>query len=119
MYRYAAERKKECEENIIQELQDRYSRNEVWKFCERVRNIKRGFQPRITVCRVKIGNLIADERQILKRWAECFEERLSSSAMQPLNAETAFFGPELHIPVRSSVQFNRYFVSIGYVCKHV
>jgi hypothetical protein len=36
---------------------------------------------------------------MLSRYAEYFEERLSSNAMQRLNAETVFFGPELHIPV--------------------
>jgi hypothetical protein len=69
------------------------------KLYEGACNIKRGFQPRITVCRDKTGDLIASERQILKRGAEYFEERLSSNAMQPLNAETVFFGLDLHVPV--------------------
>jgi hypothetical protein len=60
-------KKKKYEDNIFHELQDRYSRNEVQKFYEGVRNIKRGFPPRITVCWVKIGNLIAGEQQILNR----------------------------------------------------
>jgi hypothetical protein len=62
-------------------------------------NIKRGFQPRITVYRDKTGDPIAIERQILKRGAEYFEERLSSNVIQPLNAETVLFSPELHVPL--------------------
>jgi hypothetical protein len=54
-------KKKEYEENIIQEFQDRYPRNELRKFYERVSNIKRSFQSRITVCQDKIGKLIAGE----------------------------------------------------------
>jgi hypothetical protein len=81
-------KKKEYEENIFHKFQDRYSRNEVRKFYERVPNIKRGFQPRITVCWDKIGNLIAGEQQILNRWAEYFEELLSSKTTQCMNAET-------------------------------
>jgi hypothetical protein len=61
--------------------------------------LKRDFQPGVTVCRYKTRDLIAGERQILNRWAEYFEERLSSNSMHPLNAETVIFGPELHIPV--------------------
>jgi hypothetical protein len=64
-----------------------------------MRDIKRGFKPRITVCRVKTANLIAGERQILNRWAEYYEENFSSSVMQLLNAETVFIGPGLHISV--------------------
>jgi hypothetical protein len=64
-----------------------------------VNNIKRVFQPRFTVCRDKIGNLIAGEQQILNRWAEYFEELLSSKTTQRMNTEIVYFGPELHIPV--------------------
>jgi hypothetical protein len=55
-----------------------------------VQNFKKGFQPKITVCRDKTTNLIAGEQLILNRWAEYFEEHLSSNAMQPLNAEIVF-----------------------------
>jgi hypothetical protein len=85
---YAAGRKKEYKENIFHELQERYSRNEVQKLYKGVHNIKRGFQPRITVCWDKIGNLTAGEQQILNRWAEYFEEPLSSKTTQLANAET-------------------------------
>jgi hypothetical protein len=98
-------KKKEYEENIFHELQNIYSRNEVRTFYEGVRNIKRGFQPRTTVCRDKIGNLIAGEQQILDRWAEYFEELLSSKTTQLTNvAETVYFGPELHISVPTVIE---------------
>jgi hypothetical protein len=97
-------KKKGYEENIFQELQDRYSRYEIWKFYEGVHNIKKGFQPRIMVCQDKTGNLIAGEQQILNRWARYFEERLSSNAVQPLNAETVFFSPEKHISVPTGTE---------------
>jgi hypothetical protein len=45
-------KKKEYQENIFHELQDRYSRNEIRKCCEGVCNIKRGLQPRI---RIRLG----------------------------------------------------------------
>jgi hypothetical protein len=62
------------------------------------------FQPRIAVCRGKTGNIITVEQQILNRWIECFEERLNSNGMQPLNAEAVFFGPELHIPAATATE---------------
>jgi hypothetical protein len=52
------------------------------------RTILRGFKPKITVCRDKIGNLIAGEEHILNRWAEYFEELLSTKTTQCMNAET-------------------------------
>jgi hypothetical protein len=65
-----------------------------------VRNIKRGFQLRTTVCWDKIGNRIAGEQQILNRWAEYFEELLkSSTTTQSMNTEIVYFSPELHISV--------------------
>jgi hypothetical protein len=67
-----------------------------------VRNIRRGFQPR--VCRDKIGNLIAGEQQILNRWAEYFEELLSSKTTQRMNAEIVYLGPELHISVPTVIE---------------
>jgi hypothetical protein len=51
-----------------------------------VHNIKRGFQPRITVCQDKTGNVITGEKWILDRQAEYFEKHLGSNAMQLLNA---------------------------------
>jgi hypothetical protein len=63
-------KKKEYEEDIIQELQDRYPRNEVRKFYEGVCNIKRSCQQRVTVCQDKTGNLTAGERQLLNMWSD-------------------------------------------------
>jgi hypothetical protein len=70
--------------NIIQDLQDRLIRNEEWKFYEGVHNIKMGFEPRIMACRNTTENLIASEQQILTRWVEYFEERLSTGKFLPL-----------------------------------
>jgi hypothetical protein len=61
-------KKKEHERNIIQKLQDRYSRN-VQKFYEGVSNFKREFKSRISVCRDKTGNMIFGEQHILNIWA--------------------------------------------------
>jgi hypothetical protein len=38
------------------------------------------------------------------RWAEYFEERLSSNGMKPLNVETVSFGPELHMPEATTTE---------------
>jgi hypothetical protein len=58
-----------------------------------LRNIKRGFQPRITVCRDETGDRVASERQILNRGPEYFEKHLNSNAMQPLIVKIVFFRP--------------------------
>ena len=41
-------------------------------FYARVRNFKKGYQPRTDFCRDTKGTLIGDKRGILDRWAEHF-----------------------------------------------
>jgi hypothetical protein len=53
-------KEKAYEENIIQELQHKYSRNEGNFMTGRI-TLRGGFQPRITVCWDETGNLIAGE----------------------------------------------------------
>jgi hypothetical protein len=65
-------KKKEYEESIFQEIQERYMRNEARKFYEGIRNIKKCFQPRTTFCRNKNGDLIGGEQQVLDKWTEYY-----------------------------------------------
>jgi hypothetical protein len=97
-------KEKEYEENIFQEIQERYTKNEARKFYEGIRNIKKGFQPRTTFCRNKKGDLTGGEQQVLDIWTEYFEDLLSNKMMQSTNNETVYFGPELHIPEPTNIE---------------
>jgi hypothetical protein len=91
-------RKEEYEENIFQEIQERYMRNEARKFYEGICNIKKRFSTKNYLLWNKNGDLIGGKQQVLDRWTEYFEDLLSNKMMQSANNETVYFGPELHIP---------------------
>jgi hypothetical protein len=44
--------------NILQDLQDKFRRNETRKYYDSIRNIKRGFQPRTNMCQDNLENLV-------------------------------------------------------------
>jgi hypothetical protein len=87
-------KKKEYQNNIIQKLQHRYSRN-VQKLYGGVSIFKREFKSRIKVCRDMTGNIIFGEQHIMNIWGEYVGGPLSGKAMQSLNVETVCHGPEL------------------------
>jgi len=43
-----------------------------------VKNMKRGFQPRMSGCKGKDGKMIGEEGKILERWIEYFTEMLNA-----------------------------------------
>ncbi|KAJ4442998.1 hypothetical protein ANN_04646 [Periplaneta americana] len=96
----SVERKKEYEENLLRETQDRYSRNDSRKFFENIRKFKGGFQPRTTWCRDKNGNLVGETAGVLKRWTEHFSETMNpdiNTEEDTSSNETIYFGPEVQL----------------------
>jgi hypothetical protein len=78
----------------LEELQERYKRNELRKFYEEIRKIREGFQPRTSMCKSKQGLIIRDEERILEVWAEYFKELLNPQFNGITPEEQAYFGPE-------------------------
>ena len=95
-------KKRTYEENILFDLDENFGRNESKKFFESVRNLKKGFQPRITVCKNKVGNLVAGEQEVIKLWTEHFQNLLNNSIEENIEFISPYFGPELNIPVPST-----------------
>ena len=72
-------KKRAYERKRIEELDEMKDRNEVRKFYERTRDLKRGFQPRAVFFKDKNGNFVSDKNKILKRWQEYFYELLNKN----------------------------------------
>jgi len=60
-------KKRQFEENLLYDLEEKFGRNEGRKFFEGVRKFKMRFQPRTNLCKDSNGNLVAGEQQVLKR----------------------------------------------------
>jgi hypothetical protein len=86
------------QENMLQDLRDKFGRNETRKYYESICNIKHGFQPRTNMCQDKLGNLVTGDTGVLNRWKECFKELMNSNVTRNLEASgNIYYGPELEI----------------------
>lgn len=56
----------------MQEIEELNQQSEVRKFYRAVDKMKRGFEPRVECCKDKNGELILEEKRILRRWVEHF-----------------------------------------------
>jgi hypothetical protein len=50
------------------------NQNDSRKFYPAVKNLSKGFQPRLDICKDKNGNVIGDKSEIMNRWVEYFED---------------------------------------------
>ncbi|KAF2882456.1 hypothetical protein ILUMI_23719 [Ignelater luminosus] len=65
-----------------EQLENKYKNKEIRNFYKEIKNIKKGYQSRPTHYRDKVGNLIGDETEKLKRFLEYFKEMLSKRAKE-------------------------------------
>jgi hypothetical protein len=50
------------------------------KFVKRLNDAKRPFEPKVTLCRAKNGELLTNQNQVLASWKEQFEEHLNEGS---------------------------------------
>ncbi|CAG9560965.1 unnamed protein product [Danaus chrysippus] len=70
-------KKKASEVRQMQALDDAGTRGSVRAFFKKVNPLRKGFQPRINICRDGEGNALTDKTEILKRWREYFDNLLN------------------------------------------
>jgi hypothetical protein len=70
-------RKKEMIQKQLEENIKFNKQNETRKFYKAVDQQKRRFQPRVTGYKSKDGRILGEEKEVLDRWTEHFEELLN------------------------------------------
>ncbi|XP_039278798.1 craniofacial development protein 2-like [Nilaparvata lugens] len=80
-------KKRAYEKQQLESIKEHYGRGEMRKFYKKIREDKKGFQPRAVYCKDKLGNMIGDEQGIKRRWREHFDEVLNHGQQE---TETAY-----------------------------
>jgi hypothetical protein len=71
-------KKRQFEQRRIAEIESLRTINDTRKFYQAVNAERRGFQPRVSICRRKNGELVCGEQGILDRWKEHFNDLLNA-----------------------------------------
>jgi hypothetical protein len=87
-------KKKQYEEQVLEELQERFKNNDSHTSYEGVCKIREGFQPRASLCKNKLGVIVGDEEGILEAWADYFKGLLNPLDKGIMPEEKVYFGPE-------------------------
>ena len=97
--RICRRKKKQYEEEKIEDLQDKYKRNAVKHFYEGIREMRTGFQPRTTMCKNRQGVIVGEENEVLEVWATYFKELLNPKVNIENIERTTYQVPESNITV--------------------
>jgi hypothetical protein len=73
-------KKRQFQQRKIAEIENLRSINETRKFYQAVNAERRGFQPRVSICRQRNGDLVCGTQGILDRWKEHFHELLNADS---------------------------------------
>ena len=68
---------REAWKELMEEMEEASRQKETRKFQRKVNIIRKGYKPRIGMCKDKKGNLITKKKNVLQRWAEHFNELLN------------------------------------------
>ena len=67
------------EELEYEDMEQLYRSNETRKFYKKLNGSRQGFTPRAEMCRDKDGVILTDEREVINRWKQHFEEHLNGA----------------------------------------
>ncbi|XP_052564527.1 uncharacterized protein LOC120430808 isoform X2 [Culex pipiens pallens] len=71
------DKKRRLEELECQDMEQLYRSNETRKFYKKLSQSRAGFMPRAEICRDKDGGILTDEREVIERWKQHFDEHLN------------------------------------------
>lgn len=99
-------KKKAFEKGKLEEMEGHYESGLIREFYQRVKEERKGFQPKAVFCRDRNGNFIGDKQAILDRWAEYFRELLTSDRISDLSDDWEGSNEEDHVepPTMEEVQ---------------
>ncbi|XP_052565823.1 uncharacterized protein LOC128093352 [Culex pipiens pallens] len=74
-------REKVChhEELEFEDMEQLHRSNETRKFYKKLNGSRQGFTPRVEMCRDKDGVILTDEREVIDRWKQHFDEHLNGT----------------------------------------
>jgi len=70
---------------LMEEMEKAGKQKETRKFYSKVNIIRKGYKPRIGMCKDKMGNLVTEKMKVLHRWAEHFDELLNGRGDEDRN----------------------------------
>ena len=73
------DKKRHLEELEIQDMEQLHRSNETRKFYKKLNKSRNGFMPRAEMCRDKEGGILTDEREVIERWKQHFDEHLNGT----------------------------------------
>jgi hypothetical protein len=94
--RECKKKKRMFEKANLENTEELAQKKEIRQLYMKTGLMKKGYQPRMTFCKDKTGDLIEDREGIAKRWAEYFEELLNipTTAEEQEQQDEEFYGPE-------------------------
>lgn len=72
-------KKRQWAKEKLEQIEEMQNKKEVRAMFQGTREIKKGFQPRSSFCKDKAGCMIGDEKGIMERWVEYFEDLLNDT----------------------------------------
>ena len=72
-------KKRRLEESEREEMELLYCSQETRGFFRKLNDSRNGFVPRAEMCRDKEGGILADERKVIQRWRQHYDEHLNGA----------------------------------------
>ena len=89
------DKKRHLEELECQDMEQLYRSNETRKFYKKLSASRNGFVPRAEICRDKEGGILTDEREVIERWKQHFDEHLNGPEVENQDDREIDFSTEV------------------------
>jgi uncharacterized protein with WD repeat len=104
---FVQKKARQLDEEALIEIARHLSIQDSRKFYKRLNDVRRPFEPQVTMCRAKNGELLTNKNQVLARWKENFEEHLNegSELEQPTHpVDLRDDGVDIDLPSREEIE---------------
>lgn len=75
-------KKREKEQRRLQALEEQFQRSESRRFFREVNALRKGFQPRLSICKDRNGDVLCAKEAIINRWEEYFDGLLNEASRE-------------------------------------
>jgi len=78
-------KRKEAWKGLMEEMEEAGRQKETSKFYGKVNIIRKGYKPKMGMCKDKMGDLVTERKKVLMRWAEHFDELVNGCGQEDRN----------------------------------